>query len=205
MKLKRSIVLPFKTSCEYIDTEVPPLYTPPCQKGLHILLDNHTDLPMAHFSGSGPMARTFQDMVLMYSVIAGPGPLSVNVAPSPEYPLTYQPISGLKIAYLGGMGITELSKDTAAAMVDAIKVLKQQGAIVDTVKFDFELTENLTEIFGRIVLAGSMGGMFRTMPTRRPDDSLWQALHRQVSNGWIWQQATPGWRGLDHADVRQAG
>jgi Asp-tRNA(Asn)/Glu-tRNA(Gln) amidotransferase A subunit family amidase len=106
------------------------------------------------------MARTFQDMVLMYNVIAGPGPHSVNVASSPEYPLTYKPITGLKIAYLGGMGITEPSKDVAAAMAGAIAVLKAQGATVDTMKFDFELSESLTEIFNRIALAGSMGGMF---------------------------------------------
>ena len=120
----------------------------------------HTDLPMAHFSGTGPMARTFEDMVLMYNVIAGPGPHSVNVAPSPEYRLKYEPIKGLKIAYLGGMGLTEPSKDVVSAMNDAIHVLKSQGATVDKVTFDFELKESLSEIFSRIALAGSMGGLF---------------------------------------------
>ena len=120
----------------------------------------HTDLPFAHFSGSGPMARTFGDMVMMYNVIAGPGPHSVNVAPSPEYPLTYKPITDLKIAYLGGMGTTKPSKDVKNAMADAIKVLQAQGAIVDTIDFDFEFEESLTEAFSQIALAGSMGGMF---------------------------------------------
>lgn len=120
----------------------------------------HTDLPMAHFSGSGPMARTFEDMVMMYNIIAGPAPYSVNVAPSPMYPLTYKPITDLKIAYAGGMSIVKPSKDVAAAMADAIQVLKTQGATVDTIDFDFGLTESLTESFSKIALAGSMGGMF---------------------------------------------
>lgn len=120
----------------------------------------HTDLPMAHFSTSGPMARYFQDMVLMYNVIAGPGPYSVNVMSSPVFPLMYQPVTGLQIAFLGGMGITEYSKDVAKAMDEAIKVLEKQGAEVDRITFDFELTESLTEAFGQIALAGSMGGMF---------------------------------------------
>jgi amidase len=120
----------------------------------------HTDLPFSHFSGTGPMARTFGDVVMMYNVIAGPGPRSVNVAPSPHYPLTYKPITDVKIAYLGGMGITEPSKEVAEAMADAIKVLKAQGATVDTVDFDFEIEGSLTEVFSQIALAGSMGGMF---------------------------------------------
>ncbi len=121
----------------------------------------HTGIPFAHFSGTGPMARTFEDMVMMYNVIASPGPASVNVAPSPKYPLTYESIGDVKIAYLGGMGIVEPSKDVTKAMADAIEILKAQGATVNTkLKFNFELKQSLTEIFGQIALAGSMGGMF---------------------------------------------
>jgi Asp-tRNA(Asn)/Glu-tRNA(Gln) amidotransferase A subunit family amidase len=119
----------------------------------------HTDLPLSYFSGTGPMARTFGDMVMMYNVIAGPAPHSVNVAPSPLYPLTYKPITGMKIAYINGMGITKPSKDVAASMADAIKVLQAQGATVDVVDFDFGIKEPLIETIGKLALAGPMGGM----------------------------------------------
>jgi Asp-tRNA(Asn)/Glu-tRNA(Gln) amidotransferase A subunit family amidase len=58
----------------------------------------HTDLPLSHFSGTGPMARNFQDMVMMYNVITGPGKDSVNVATAVKFPLDYEPITGMKIA-----------------------------------------------------------------------------------------------------------
>ena len=120
----------------------------------------HTELPLSHFSGTGPMARNFQDMVKMYNVITGPGKDSVNVATAVKFPLDYESITGMKIAYLGGMGVVEPTKEVAAAMQNAIKVLKTQGAQVDTLKFDFELAEPLFVTFKKVVLAGSMGGMF---------------------------------------------
>lgn len=121
----------------------------------------HTDLPFSSFSGSGPMARTFQDTVLMYNVIDGPAETSLNVAPSPTYPLSYAPIEGMKIAYLGGMGITEPSPDVAKAMDSAIAVLRAQGATVDVLDFDFGTTpDDIAAEFYKVALAGAMGGMF---------------------------------------------
>lgn len=119
----------------------------------------HTEMPLSYFSGTGPMARTFGDMVMMYNIIAGPSPKSINVTESPVYPLTYQPIKGMRIAYLGGMGITEPSKDVKAAMANGIEVLRKQGAIVDVIEFDFVLEEPLTESIGNMALAGSLGGI----------------------------------------------
>ena len=79
----------------------------------------HTDLPMSHFSGTGPMARTFEDMVLMYNVISGPGAHSVIIAPATRFPLRYESIQGMRIAYLGGMGVVKPTKEVEAAMQDA--------------------------------------------------------------------------------------
>lgn len=120
----------------------------------------HTDMPLSVFSGSGPMARTFADVVMMYNVIAGPDKYSLNVASSPQYPLTYQSIKGMKIAYVGGMGIVKPSKDVAAAMAEAVKVLQAQGAAVDIVDFSFGASpDKMAAEFNKLALAGAMGGM----------------------------------------------
>lgn len=120
----------------------------------------HTDLPMSHFSGTGPMARTFEDMVMMYNVISGPDPHSSSIAPATQFPLQYESIKGMKIAYLGGMGVVEPTKEVEAAMQDAIHVLEAQGAVVDTLDFDFDLDVPLLETFKKVALAGAMGGLF---------------------------------------------
>lgn len=123
----------------------------------------HTEMPQAYFSGTGPMAKTFEDVVMMYNVINGPGsgPYSPNVLPNQRFPLKYQSIKGMRIAYLGGMGITPMAKHVEKAMNNAIEVLKAQGAVVDRVDFDFNLQMPLTELIGKLALGGTMGGMLR--------------------------------------------
>jgi amidase len=107
------------------------------------------------------MARTFEDMVLMHNVIAGPGDYSANVIDAGDLPLKFEPIKGMKIAYVGGMGIFEPSKETQKAIDQAIEVLEAQGATVDRVKLDIGMTpETLSEQFSNVALAGAMGGMF---------------------------------------------
>jgi Asp-tRNA(Asn)/Glu-tRNA(Gln) amidotransferase A subunit family amidase len=121
----------------------------------------HTDLPLATFSGSGPMARTFEDMVMMYNVTAGPAEYSLNVMPSQIYPVEYETVSDIKIAYIGGMGIAEPSDEVTKAMMDAVEVLRKQGATVDVVDFSFGTTsDEMAAEFYKLALAGSMGGLF---------------------------------------------
>ena len=123
----------------------------------------HTDLPFSVFSGTGPMARTFSGMVLMQNVIAGPGDYSVNVKPHQQLPLRYTSIKGMKIAYVGGMGIIQPSKQVQDAMNKAISILRKQGAIVDKINLDIGLkADEITKYFSNMALSGSMGGVLST-------------------------------------------
>lgn len=120
----------------------------------------HTDLPFSSFSGSGPMARTFEDMVLMQNVISGPNKYSVNVGEVSKLPMQYPNLQGMKIAYVKGMGIIEPSSDVKVAMANAIKVLQEQGAVVETVNLDLGMTpDDISEDFSNVALSGAMGGM----------------------------------------------
>ena len=121
----------------------------------------HAPESFSHFSGTGPMARTFEDMVLMYNAISGPAPESVHVAPQPDHPLTYESIEGMRIAYIGGMGVTEPSEDVSRVVREALKGLRRQGATVDVIRFDFGVTpDEMSAQFQNMALAGAMGGMF---------------------------------------------
>lgn len=121
----------------------------------------HTDLPMSHFSGSGPMARTAEDLVLMHNAISGPGNGSINVYYTDKLPAKSKSLKGLNIAYVGGMGIVEPAESVDSAMKDAMEALRQSGATVDVVKLDLgKKPEDISEGFSNMALSGAMGGMF---------------------------------------------
>ncbi len=118
----------------------------------------HSDDPLTHISSGGPMARTFEDLVMLQNVIAGPSPASINVGEQPEYPLHYKSIKGMKIAYLGSMGAVKPAPYVEKAMQDAIKVLEAQGAQVDVIDFDFDYEGPIFDLVSKIALGGAMGG-----------------------------------------------
>lgn len=121
----------------------------------------HTDLPMSHYSGTGPMARTAEDLVLLHNVLSGPGKYSLNVHYQDQLPDTADAIDGVKIAYVNGMGILEPAKSTKAAIDDAIAALVAAGATVDQVDLDLGKTPaEISNGFSNMALSGAMGGMF---------------------------------------------
>jgi amidase len=127
----------------------------------------HSDIPLSYFSGTGPMARTFDDMVLMQNVIAGPDVYSLHVSKAKPLAMTYPSLKGMKIAYVGGMGIIKPSKEVEQAMANAIKVLEAQGATVDRVNLDIGVSpKELSALFTAVAFAGPMGGMLSTYKDR---------------------------------------
>ena len=123
----------------------------------------HNDETTSYYSNSGPMARTFTDMLLMHNIMNGKGPHSPNAFPNKRLPLTYEGIEGRKIAYVGGMGIAEPVSEVKKRMDDAIEVFEKAGATVDVIDLDLGLKqEEISPTFRNMVLSGAMGGMFST-------------------------------------------
>ena len=117
----------------------------------------------SYYSNSGPMARTFEDMVLMHNVISGPDPYSPNAFKMEPLPLVYPSIQGRKIAYVGGMGIIEPINDVQKALEAAFKVFEAQGAIVERVGLDLGMApEDISPKFRDMVLSGAMGAGMAT-------------------------------------------
>ena len=136
-----------------------------------------TELPMSYFAGTGPMARTFEDMVRMQNVISGPSAYSPSTLPEIELPLNYPGIQGMRIAYSSGLGLASLEADTQAGMAQAIAVLRDRGAIVEEVEIDPGYTiEETTELFSKGALGGGMGGWLAEMSDRTDDMTTYAAL-----------------------------
>ncbi|MEM8884720.1 MAG: amidase [Planctomycetota bacterium] len=118
-----------------------------------------TELPLAQFSGSGPMARTFEDMVRMQNVIAHPHRTSVTTMPHQKLPLRYAPIEGMRIAYVPDQGWAEVDGEARAGTDAAVEVLRGLGAKVDLVEAKLEIEDRwISELFAKLALSGSMGG-----------------------------------------------
>ncbi|GGZ71855.1 amidase [Algibacter mikhailovii] len=130
----------------------------------------HTGNPHSYFAASGPMARNFTDMTLMHNVIAGPGKYSTNVFKHQPLATEYENLEGVKIAYVGGMGIVEPTQEVEDAMQDAIKTLREAGAQVDVVKLNIGLTpDEIAHTISSLAIAGPMGGGFSAYEESIPE------------------------------------
>lgn len=113
---------------------------------------------LAYFATTGPMARTFDDMVSMMNNMAGQTPHLPATLQKREMPHYYPSIKSLRIAHVGSMGLAYLDKDTKQGMTDAIADLKSAGATVDDVDVNLDFDwQKMVEVFIGGVLAGSMG------------------------------------------------
>ena len=116
----------------------------------------NTGSTLSHFSGTGPMARTFDDMVVLMNVMSGQTPHEPATLPKIVMPRDYRPIKGMRIANVGSMGLAHLDKDTDQGMAGALADLKKLGVEIDDVKLDIDWPEMVEKFIGG-VLAGPMG------------------------------------------------
>ena len=112
--------------------------------------------PLAHFSGTGPMARTFDDMVALMNVLSGQTPHEPATLRKIVMPRDYRPIKGIRIANLKSMGLVHLDKETVHGMADSVERLQSLGALVEEVTLEIDWAEMVEKFIGG-VLAGPMG------------------------------------------------
>ena len=113
---------------------------------------------LAYFSTTGPLARSFNDMVSLMNNMSGQTPHLPATLQRLDLPHYYPSIKGFRIAYVGSMGLAHLDSDTKHGMTAAIADLRSAGATVDDVdvKLGFDW-QKMVEVFIGGVLAGSMG------------------------------------------------
>ncbi|MDL2216810.1 amidase [Desulfovibrio sp. OttesenSCG-928-M14] len=154
----------------------------------------------------GPLARTFDDMVLMQNVITGPHP-TVHAALRPKlvYPKNYDSLKGVKIAldYFDGWIKEGVDQSIRQSLDEAAEILRSQGAIVEEVKLGWTC-DQILPIYINGLLSTGMGDMLvnaqqfdssqltsyaaqfvKTMADKGPAelaraDDLATAMHRQL-------------------------
>lgn len=87
----------------------------------------------------GPMARSFDDLVLMQNVLAGPHPNSYTTLPFTPLPTEYGDLSGMRIACSPALGHPALARDVHRNLVRALDGLRSRGAVVEEVDIRWDL------------------------------------------------------------------
>ncbi|WP_157019247.1 amidase [Mesorhizobium xinjiangense] len=113
------------------------------------------------YETEGPLARTFDDLNLFTNAMVGPHPaVHSSLRPRLEFPSTYAPIEGWKIAYDPGTSMTPIDPAVSKAMDAALAHLKTLGANVEVVDLGFQSSDMETYLVG--LFSTSMGGMLAT-------------------------------------------
>jgi amidase len=112
----------------------------------------------------GPMARTVEDLTLMFGVIAGfdrrcPYAIKEVFSPEPE-----RTVAGLRMAWSPDLGGLPVDPRTAEVTATAPKVLEQLGACVEQVELDLSEAEDAFRTYRAWYHALSFGDLGRLGP-----------------------------------------
>ncbi len=106
----------------------------------------------------GPLARTFDDLVLMQDIVCGPHPaVQSSLRPKLDYPKEYPSVKGQKIAVAYFKNWTEdgLDPDVVHSMDTVVKTLQQAGAQVDKIEIDIDGKE-FAEKYAKGIMSSDM-------------------------------------------------
>jgi Asp-tRNA(Asn)/Glu-tRNA(Gln) amidotransferase A subunit family amidase len=121
---------------------------------------------------SGPMARTFADLVLLQNAMTGPHPTQMTaLRPALEYPTTYDDIEGLRIAYSFDQGWARVDPEVRANTEAAMQLLADQGAIIEEVHLTWGEREIEVATL-KSLLSSAMGAMLLQIREAVPPDAL---------------------------------
>lgn len=154
---------------------------------------------LSYFATTGPMARSFDDMVRLMNVMTGQVSGQVATLPKLVMPHEYDSIKGMRIAYVGSMGLTYLDKETRDGMARAIDRLEFLGVKVDQVDLEVEWQEVVEKFIGG-VMAGSMGASLALNVDRMDDMTSYSAYFAEkAASGKIGSTQRMEFEGLIHS------
>jgi Asp-tRNA(Asn)/Glu-tRNA(Gln) amidotransferase A subunit family amidase len=121
---------------------------------------------------SGPMARSFADLVLFQNAMTGPHPQQMTaLRPAMEYPTTYDGIEGMRIAWSGDQGWARVDPEVRANTEAAIRLLAERGAHVEEVELTWD-EEQIETATLKSLLSSAMGAMLLQVRDLVPADAL---------------------------------
>ncbi len=129
-----------------------------------------TTQPFVHY---GPMARSTEDAALLLSVMEGYEPNDPYSVPVPESNLQQEMqmgVKGKKFAYTEDFGLYPYDPMILGPIEEAISTLRDQGAIVEKIPFQFDMKlEELINFFNKMWFAGlasAYGSLYDRFPSQ---------------------------------------
>ncbi len=110
------------------------------------------------YETQGPMARSFDDLNLLTQAMVGPHPaVHSSLRPRLNFPVSYAPVTGWKLAFYNGAGISAMEPAVRSAMDQAQEKFRKLGVTVEAVDLGFNAQDMSAFIAG--LFSTSMGGL----------------------------------------------
>jgi amidase len=144
----------------------------------------------------GPLARTAEDLALVYQLIAGPDGRDTDVSPVPIDALPELELSSLRIAVAPTFPGLPVAADISQAIERLAQQLDQAGALVEDARLpELDFMEQLSSAGA---LIGMITGAFDPEQSRPPASlaDYLSALHRRDQSIAAWEQLFHSWDAL---------
>jgi amidase len=154
---------------------------------------DETPRPIRTMSSIGPMARTVEDLTLLYSIIAGPDGRDTEVQPVPVDKMPRVALRELRIAFVPTFPGFPVSGDIRAAMEKVAGELQRSGAAVEEAilpKLDFYEELSSTGKLIRMMLE-TVQPEAKKEPTTLA--KYLEALHRRDKSIFSWEKFFQSW------------
>jgi amidase len=144
----------------------------------------------------GPMARTAEDLALLYSIIAGPDGRDTEVQPVPVDEMLNLTLKNMRIAFAPTFPGLPVAKEISTAVEELAKQLSPMCAAVEEAtlpQVDFN-----QELMNAGALIGMMVGTFQPEEQERPTTlaQYLEALDRRDQSVLVWEQFFEKWDAL---------
>ncbi|MBZ9673279.1 amidase [Mesorhizobium sp. ES1-3] len=143
----------------------------------------------------GPLARSVEDLSLIYRIIAGPDSRDTDLAPVPVEAMPKLDLQTLRIAFAPDFPGFPVAGDISAAVENLARQLQDAGAIIEEAKLPkLDLHDDLAE---GGALIGMMMEAAQETPERPTSVSRWfEALARRDKSILAWDQFFEDWDAL---------
>jgi amidase len=147
-------------------------------------------------SSIGPMARTVEDLALLYSIIAGPDGRDTEVQPVPVEDVPELAVKNQRIAFVSTFPGFPVQADIRTGLEELAQQLDRAGAAIEEAALP-EL-EYYQELASGGKLIGMMIGAFQHDARERPSTlpEYMESLHRRDRSIFLWEQFFQKWDAL---------
>ncbi len=143
----------------------------------------------------GPMARTVEDLALLYSIVAGPDGIDTDVPPVPVDDVPAIELTGLRIAVAPTFPGFPASTEMRGAVEEIARQLRSPGAVVDEVLPPLDFGQELERAAALILMTT---GAFQPSEEGQPTtlDEYLAALDRRDLSMMVWERFFSEWDAL---------